>query len=219
MATTARFLDAQGRLRGISVIGDAARRDDYARYCILADAPMLTLSVTGSFLREYERYSYVREQIELNDVRTGVNLVDPERTRHILEGEPVAQSVQTTLFDAPVTATSVSGWSGGHANPEAAKYGKTQIPEFWTTDRFMFEVSDVLADPSTQWRRQEDSSSFHVSAAGEGRYVCVEERYGVPIRVVAERVEDGLRCVTAFPDYGADERSVASTKSPFEVDG
>ena len=203
MGTTARVLDSEGRVLCIRVSdGSPWRETGNYRYI---DRPMqLAISVAGDFTREYERYSYLREQLELNDVRTGFNLVDAERTRHILEGDPIAQSIQTTLFDAPVMTTTVSGWSGGHANPEAAKFGKTQIPEFWTTDRFMYEVSDVLSDPKTRWRRQEDSSYFHADASGVERYVCVEERYGVPIRVVADRVDDAFRCVTAFPDYEAD---------------
>jgi hypothetical protein len=202
MGTTARVMDSKGRVLCIRVSDGSPWLDGGTGYRFIVGAQTQTLSVAGYYTRAYERYSYVREQLELNEVRTGVNLVDEERTKHILEGEPIAQSVQATLFDAPVMTTSVSGWSGGHANPEAAKFGKTQIPEFWTTDRFMFEVSDVLVDPNTQWRRQEDASYFHASASGEGRYVCVEERYGVPIRVVADRVDDGFRCVTAFPDYG-----------------
>ena len=208
MGTTARVLDSKGRVLCIRVSDGSPWRGTGADYRYVETSPRFAISVAGYYARAYERYSYVREQLELNDVRTGVNLVDEERTRHILQGEPIAQSVQTTLFDAPVMATSVSGWSGGHANPEAAKFGKTQIPEFWTTDRFMFEVSDVLADPKTQWRRQEAPSYFRADATGSERYVCVEERYGVPIRVVADRVDEGFRCVTAFPDYGSADLSV-----------
>ena len=208
MGTTARVLDSKGRVLCIRVSDGSPWRESGSDYRYVERSTPYATSVAGYYSRAYERYSYVREQLELNDVRTGVNLVDAERTRHILEGEPISQSVQATLFDAPVVTTSVSGWSGGHANPEAAKFGKTQIPEFWTTDRFMFEVSDVLSDPNTRWRRQEESPYFRADASGAERYVCVEERFGVPIRVVADRVDDSFRCVTAFPDYGADGFSV-----------
>ena len=161
------------------------------------------ISTSNPFLEaceEYARYLYLREQLDLNGVRCGANLVDEERTRHILEGEPIVRSVHNKGFDEDSSPYStVRGWSGGHANPDAAKYGKTQIPEFWTGDRFMYEVSDIISDVNSKWRLQ-------VSADDEDtpeRYVCVEERYGVPIRVVVERVDDELKCVTAFPDYGA----------------
>lgn len=202
MSTTTRVLDSAGRVVHIYVTDRAPWRGSGA-YCSKPVKHAPTISVTGAYSRQYERYAYLKEQLELNDVRTGVNLVDADRTRHILEGEPVVRTVESTLFDEPVIATSVSGWSGGHANPDAAKYGKTQIPEFWTNDRFMFEVSDVLADPDARWTRQEDGRYFRTDEGAPERYVCVEERYGVPIRVVADRVDDEFRCVTAFPDYEA----------------
>lgn len=208
MSTTTRVLDSAGRLVCIYVSDSRPWRESRAGYRYVERGYGPTISVTGDYFRAYEYYSYVREQLELNDVRTGVNLVDSERTRHILEGEPVVQRVESTLFNEPVVTTSVSGWSGGHANPDAVKYGKTQIPEFWTSDRFMFEVSDVLADANTRWRRQPDSTFFHTGEGSPERYVCVEERYGVPIRVVADRVDNAFRCVTAFPDYAASEYDV-----------
>jgi len=152
---------------------------------------------------EYKRYLYLQEQLDLNGKRCGANLVDEERTRHILEGEPVVRTVHGRRFDEESTPYStVRGWSGGHANPDAAKYGKTQIPEFWTGDRFMYEVSDILSDANSRWRLQVSADEDQGEEKHE-RYVCVEERYGVPIRVVVERADDGLKCVTAFPDYGA----------------
>ena len=158
-----------------------------------------TLSTTDFFEERRARYDYVREQLELNAVRRGENRVDVERTRHILFGEPITRTVRASETEGG-TATSVRGWSGGHANPDAAKFGKTQIPDFWTGERFMYEVSDILADSNSRWFLQENAND----AANEKtqRYVCVEERFGVPIRVVAERVDDEMKCVTAFPDYG-----------------
>ena len=47
---------------------------------------------------------------------------------------------------------------------------------------------------------EDDDENYEEEEAPE-RYVCVEERYGVPIRVVAERVGGEMKCVTAFPDY------------------
>lgn len=143
------------------------------------------------------RFDYVREQLELNAVRRGTNLVDEERTRHILTGAPITRTVRAPETTSETTA-SVRGWSGGHANPDAAKFGKTQIPDFWTGERFMYEVSDILADSNSRWFLQDSDETSERAP----RYVCVEERFGVPIRVVAERVDDGLKCVTAFPDYG-----------------
>ena len=66
----------------------------------------------------------------------------------------------------------------------------------------MFEVSDVLADNNTRWFRQEASPTFIPDDDAPARFVCVEERYGVPIRIVADLVDDHLKCITAFPDYG-----------------
>ena len=157
------------------------------------------LSTTDFFEERRARFEYVREQLELNAVRRGENRVDVERTRHILFGEPITRTVRASDAEAETTTT-VRGWSGVHANPDAAKFGKTQIPNFWTGERFMYEVSDILADSNSRWFLQENASD----AANERpqRYVCVEERFGVPIRVVAERVDDEMKCVTAFPDYG-----------------
>lgn len=62
----------------------------------------------------------------------------------------------------------------------------------------MYEVSDILADSKSRWFLQNSDDETNERAP---RYVCVEERFGVPIRVVAERADDGLKCVTAFPDY------------------
>lgn len=155
------------------------------------------ISTTDFFEERRARFDYVREQLELNAVRRGTNLVDEERTRHILTGAPITRTVRAPETTNETT-TSVRGWSGGHANPDAAKFGKTQIPDFWTGERFMYEVSDILADSNSRWFLQ-DSGETRERAP---RYVCVEERFGVPIRVVAERVDDGLKCVTAFPDYG-----------------
>lgn len=64
----------------------------------------------------------------------------------------------------------------------------------------MYEVSDILGDANARWFRQ-DAAKDDGNERPE-RYVCVEERFGVPIRVVAERVADEMKCVTAFPDYG-----------------
>lgn len=157
------------------------------------------LSTTDFFEERRARFEYVREQLELNAVRRGENRVDLERTRHILFGEPITRTVRASEMEA-ATTTTVRGWSGGHANPDAAKFGKTQIPDFWTGERFMYEVSDILADSNSRWFLQEAAKD----GANERpqRYVCVEERFGVPIRVVAERVDDEMKCVTAFPDYG-----------------
>lgn len=168
------------------------------------------LSTNNVFEEHWERYEYIREQLELNATRIGANLVDPERTRHILEGAPLFKSFNKTVCATSAKpenanaapSASVRGWAGGHANPDAAKFGKTQIPEFWTGERFMYEVSDILSDANARWFRQENDESARVDGAEETpRFVCVEERFGVPIRVVAERVDDEMKCVTAFPDY------------------
>ncbi|MGI6401843.1 MAG: hypothetical protein ACOX0A_07025 [Thermoguttaceae bacterium] len=200
MGSIIRVLDSKGKLASIHVVERRPWREPIGKYRVQR-ATRASISVASSLSQRYARYSYLREQLALNAERTGVNLVDSERTRHILEGEPVVRAVESTLFNEPVIATTVSGWSGGHANPDAAKFGKTQIPAFWTNDRFMFEVSDVLADPNAQWRRQEDPGPISADGTAPDRYYCVEERYGVPIRVVADLVDNELRCVTAFPDY------------------
>ncbi len=158
------------------------------------------LSTTDFFEERRARFEYVREQLELNAVRRGENRVDLERTRHILFGEPITRTVRASKTEGGTT-TSVRGWSGGHANPDAAKFGKTQIPNFWTGERFMYEVSDILGDSNSRWFLQETAKDDATDRPQ--RYVCVEERFGVPIRVVVERVDDEMKCVTAFPDYGS----------------
>ena len=67
----------------------------------------------------------------------------------------------------------------------------------------MYEVSDILIDDRSKWYLQveDDFGKKKNREENPPRYVCVEERYGVPIRVVAERVDNSLKCVTAFPDY------------------
>ena len=64
----------------------------------------------------------------------------------------------------------------------------------------MYEVSDILGDSNARWFLQEAAKDD--ASERPQRYVCVEERFGVQIRVVAERVDDEMKCVTAFPDYG-----------------
>ncbi len=169
------------------------------------------LSTSNVFEERWERYEYIREQLELNATRRGANLVDSERTRHILEGSPLFKSFNETVCATSAKSenaetapsASVRGWAGGHANPDAAKFGKTQIPEFWTGERFMYEVSDILSDANARWFRQESGELANGGDDAEEtpRFVCVEERFGVPIRVVAEQVDDEMKCVTAFPDY------------------
>ncbi len=207
MATTVRTFNERGKLVAIRVSGIEPRpnRRAWNLYDVL-DHP--TISTTNVYEKNYQRYVYLQEQLALNSIRTGINLVDSERTRHILEGSPILRATNAQFGTETGSTTTVRGWSGGHANPDAAKFGKTQIPEFWTDDRFMYEVSDILADEQSKWYLQvEEDFGKKKKNKDENapRYVCVEERYGVPIRVVAERVDNTLKCVTAFPDYDAAE--------------
>lgn len=202
MPTTIRTINERGQLVGFRVV-DRTLASSLNSWRLFADQMHPVISTTERLVETLARYVYLQEQLALNAVRTGENLVDPERTRHILEGSPILRTTYSQLGDGEKTTT-VLGWSGGHANPDAAQYGKTQIPDFWTEDRFMYEVSDILADDSSRWYLQEGDDFGQRKRAQEDappRYVCVEERYGVPIRVVAERVDDELKCVTAFPDY------------------
>ncbi len=200
MATTIRTIDKNGAVLGLRVV-----EHDFGASVrgirLFASPAHPTISTANYCETAPDRYVYLQEQLALNAVRTGTNLVDPERTRHILEGAPILRATNTD-FGNDADSLSVRGWSGGHANPAAAQYGKTQIPEFWTGERFMYEVSDILQDDSSKWYLQEnDDFGQKRDVELNERYVCVEERYGVPIRVVAERVDDSLKCVTAFPDY------------------
>ncbi|MDD3585812.1 MAG: hypothetical protein PHQ75_01405 [Thermoguttaceae bacterium] len=153
-------------------------------------------SVTSDGLQDRENYpsdavfQYVQEQLKLNEVRTGFNLVSPERTEHILRGDPKLKTVVLPSENGLVVQT-VQEWSGGHSNPQAAQqYKKTQKPFFWTDERFMYEISDILVSPETNWTPQGDGL----------RYVCVEERSGVPIKLVAEIPDKGqISCITAYP--------------------
>jgi hypothetical protein len=61
-----------------------------------------------------------------------VNLANPARTKHILEG------------DRP--------GSGGHMWPGSP--GKSVFPEDWSGEKIMHEASDVATDPSLTWKQQ-----------------------------------------------------------------
>lgn len=199
MATTIRTLDKNGTLVGLRVVDSAF--DDPSREVRRFVSQMHPVISTAKFYEKSpENYFYLQKQLALNAVRTGGNIVDPERTRHILEGSPILRATNSDF--GKNDALTVRGWKGGHANPEAAQYGKTQIPDYWTGERFMYEVSDILRDDTAKWYiQQNDDFGNKTDAELNTRYVCVEKRYGVPIRVVAERVDDELKCVTAFPDY------------------
>ena len=204
MTTTIRTLDKEGNVTGVRVVPDSPWNVAGGGIQFFLDQYHPTISTTNEFERRYEEYRFKLEQLALNDTRAGFNLVDPETTRHILEGEPITRVVRTKspTGEGYERTTTVSGWSGGHGNPNAAKFGKTQIPEYWTGERFMYEVSDVLVDSATKWFRQDASPTFSPEDDAPERYVCVEKRYGVPIRIVADRIDNEFRCVTAFPDYG-----------------
>lgn len=205
MDTTIRTYDKEGKLLSVRTAGHNKRPRGLRNWRLFDAQSHAVISTTNFFEQEYRRYVYLQEQLALNAVRTGANLVDEERTRHILHGSPILRATNAKFDKGDAPTMSVRGWSGGHANPEAAQYGKTQIPDFWTGERFMYEVSDILSDGQAKWYLQE-GDDFGQSRGGKEepeRYVCVEERFGVPIRVVAERVDDSLKCVTAFPDYSA----------------
>lgn len=206
MATTVRVLNDRGEIVDLYVVDHrlSDSSNNLSVWRLKADPLHPSISTTNEMARRYERYAYLQEQLALNAVRTGLNLVDEERTRHILEGAPILRATNTKLGETAGKTTTVRGWSGGHANPLAAQFGKTQIPDFWTEDRFMFEVSDVMKDGAAKWYLQEGDDFGQKNNGSDSvapRFVCVEERYGVPIRVVAERVDDSFKCVTAFPDY------------------
>ena len=212
MATTIRTRNARGEIVGVKILQGPPKKRDLWNYVGFDDPYHPVLSTVNTLEKLYDEYRFVHEQLALNETRAGFNLVDPETTRHILEGVPITRIVRakSPTGKGYEKTTTISGWSGGHGNPEAAKFGKTQIPSYWTNERFMFEVSDVLASDSTRWFKQDSSPTFISKDDSVERYVCVEERYGVPIRVVADKVEDGFRCVTAFPDYSdfpIDQRS------------
>ena len=202
MSTTIRALNAFGETVGLRIVPDSPWFVSREKIKLYDDLYHPIISTANELVERYERYRYVHEQLALNAERSGYNLVDPETTRHILEGTPIIRVQRNEDGAEEEPATTITGWSGGHGNPNAAKYGKTQIPDFWTGERFMYEVSDVLADDSTRWFRQEASPTFIPDDDAPARFVCVEERYGVPIRIVADLVDDHLKCITAFPDYG-----------------
>ena len=83
------------------------------------------MTTTNVYERSYQRYVYLQEQLALNSIRTGANLVDAERTRHILHGSPILRATNSKFTEEGAPTTTVCGWSGGHANPAAAQYGKT----------------------------------------------------------------------------------------------
>ena len=200
MTTTVRTWNNRGELVGYRVVSHGLETGSLRVRSVFESQEHPVLSSSNLFEESYRRYVFQQEQLALNESRTGVNLVDPERTRHILEGSPILRTPKAKFGREGETTATVRGWSGGHANPNAAQYGKTQIPDYWTGDRFMYEVSDILVDDSSRWYLQVSEKDEKEEEAPE-RYVCVEERYGVPIRVVAERVGGEMKCVTAFPDY------------------
>ncbi len=207
MPTTIRTLNKRGETLGIRTIPDRSLNPKRPLWKLFGSQYHPCVRAVSELERSYQKYVYRQEQLALNAVRTGVNLVDPERTKHILEGSPILRVSRKKFDDQGFPATSVRGWSGGHANPNAAQYGKTQIPDCWTGERFMYEVSDILVSDNSRWYLQETDDSLlkgkPVEEEQPDRYVCVEKRYGVPIRVVAERVDDEMKCVTAFPDYSS----------------
>jgi hypothetical protein len=119
---------------------------------------------------------------QANAAREGnyVNLANPERTAHILEGEPKPDG----------------SWSGGHAWPGAP--GKTPFPRGWSDARIMHEVSDVATDPKLQWVQQSGAKGAMFTRRGlPAVYTVTGERGGIPIKVVLEPAGRGI--VTAHP--------------------
>lgn len=104
-----------------------------------------------------------------------VNLVNPQRTIHILDGDATG---------------------GGHLFP--GKPGKTSFPENWTGEKIMHEVSDVATDPALEWVQQTGKAgSLYTKAGDPARFYVVGERAGVKIKVVIEPAGEGI--ITAHP--------------------
>ena len=56
-----------------------------------------TITITNELIDEYKRYLYAREQLALNETRSGFTLVDPERAEHILNGTPIYRAARAEL--------------------------------------------------------------------------------------------------------------------------
>ncbi|MWV31336.1 EndoU domain-containing protein [Rathayibacter iranicus] len=106
-----------------------------------------------------------------------VNLASPERTRHILDGEPGTNG-------------------GGHRFPGGK--GKSLFPREWSDEKIMHEISDVATDPSLTWTEKEIPPSM-LSRMDEyqPRFDVIGERDGVRMKVIIAPSGEGI--ITGYP--------------------
>ncbi|HEY5978166.1 MAG TPA: EndoU domain-containing protein [Microlunatus sp.] len=109
-------------------------------------------------------------------VKNPTNLANPDRTKHILEGEGPG--------------------SGGHRWPGGP--GKTSFPRNWSDEKIMQEISDVATDPSLPRIQQTGAAGATLTKSGKPvRFKVEGVRDGVRIRVILE--PGGVGIVTGFP--------------------
>ncbi|WP_306909829.1 EndoU domain-containing protein [Arthrobacter sp. B3I9] len=108
-------------------------------------------------------------------VENPVNLANPDRTRHILEGD-------------------VTG--GGHRWPGGP--GKSAFPRSWSDEKIMHEISDIATDMSLPHIQIKGAPGAAFTKKGEpARFKVEGERDGKRIRVILE--PRGVGIVTGFP--------------------
>jgi Bacterial EndoU nuclease len=86
-----------------------------------------------------------------DEVADAVNLVSPERTRHILDGEILPNGVR----------------SGGHRFGTGFS-GKSEFPESWTDATTMHHISDIATDPDSIVINSSRSADIFVVGSREG---------------------------------------------------
>lgn len=104
-----------------------------------------------------------------------VDLASPQRRTHILDGDATG---------------------GGHRWPGLP--GKTPFPQSWSDDQIMHNVSDIVTDPSLDWKWTKGAQGSDFTNAGDpSRAVVTGNRDGIDIKVVVEPAGEGI--VTAHP--------------------
>src|SRR5262249_49325470 len=97
-----------------------------------------------------------------------VDLVTPERRKHILDGDGGEKG------------------GGGH-RPGTGRPGKTELPESWSDEKIIHEISDVATDPA-----------LRPEPVKGGRTKTDGFRDGVMIRVILDR---NGHIITGYPVY------------------
>ncbi len=106
-----------------------------------------------------------------------LNLASKQRTQHILFGDRTG---------------------GGHKFGLGRLFnGKTKFPMKWSSEEIMRAVSDIAADPTLTWVRQDGGKGWFYKSGKPARFAVEGIRNGVRIKVVLEPFGEGI--ITAHP--------------------